>query len=75
MNQEFTIGAVKLIEDENGFHVAVEIKSGYDVIASFKYPMDALKYYTEYVTILAELATSVSIQTDNIPEDKEEHNG
>ena len=77
MNQTFKIGAISLMEDEQGSHVAVDIEGGIDVLASFKYPFDALKYFTEYVEIMAEVAAqqpTTQIITQ-IPDNKEEHNG
>ena len=56
MNQEFTIGTLKLIENDEGFSVAEKTKDGFEIIASFKFPLDALRYFTEYSMTLAELA-------------------
>lgn len=57
MNQEFTVGILKLIEDEDSFGIAQKKENGeFEVVASFKFPLDALKYFTEYALILAELA-------------------
>lgn len=56
MNQKFTIGTLQLIEDDDGFGVAEKAKDGYEVIANFKFPLDALRYFHEYSITLAELA-------------------
>lgn len=48
MNQQFTIGNLKLIEDAEGFGIAQRNKDGFEVIATFKYALDALRYFTEY---------------------------
>lgn len=55
MNQSFTIGNLKLIEDEEGYGVAEKSEDGFVVVASFKYPLDALKYFTEYALVSAEM--------------------
>lgn len=49
MNQEFTVGQLKIIEDEQGFGVALQRPEGWIVIATFKYGLDAVRYFTEYI--------------------------
>lgn len=50
MNQEFTIGPFKLIEDDEGFGVAQIGPDGIgQVIASFMYGPDCLAYFTSCV--------------------------
>lgn len=54
MNQEFTIGNLKLIQDEEGYGIAEQTSEAeFEVIASFKHPLDALRYFTEYSLTLA----------------------
>ena len=52
MNQEFVINQTKLIEDDQGYGVAIQNDEGWEVIASFKYPMDAVRYFSELVITL-----------------------
>lgn len=57
MEQNFTIDNLKLIQDEEGYGVAQANKAGeWEVVATFKYPLDALEYFTKYSFTLAELA-------------------
>jgi hypothetical protein len=56
MNQTFTMGSLQLIQDKDGYGVAEKTEKGYEVVATFKYPLDALKYFTEYSLIMAEIA-------------------
>lgn len=67
MNQNFTIGDIRLIEDEEGFGVAENTTEGFVVIASFKYPLDALKYFTEY-SIYHEELEAIKTRTENTNE-------
>ena len=65
MNQTFTIGPLKLIEDKDGFGVAqLTQDEEYEVIATFKYPLDALKWFTEYSMTLAEMTVEPKEKTD-----------
>ena len=64
MNQKFTIGTLQLIEDEDGFGVAQKTEKGFEVIASFKFPLDALRYFTEYSMTLAELTIQKKENTE-----------
>jgi len=62
MGQSFTIGQVQLIEDDEGYGVAQRNKDGdFEVIASFKFPLDALTYFTEFSLELAQLTGSDKI--------------
>jgi hypothetical protein len=46
MNQEFKIGNLKLIQDEDGYAVMRMIGEGmWEPIATFKYPEDAVAYF------------------------------
>jgi hypothetical protein len=79
MSQEFVIGRLKLIEAEDGsYAVAQQAEEGSEIIASFKFPLDALEYFTKYSIVLAELEAheqKQTIITNVIPDDKEEQNG
>ena len=76
MSQEFVIGRLKLIEAEDGsYAVAQQAEEGSEIIASFKFPLDALEYFTKYSIVLAELEAQTQTIITNIPADKEEHNG
>jgi len=56
MSQQFTIGVLTLIEAEDGsYGISQETKEGTEIIASFKFPLDALEYFTKYSIVLAEL--------------------
>lgn len=55
MNQEFTIGQLKLIEDEQGYGIAVLKEEEWEVIATFKYAIDAVRYFSEYVITLGSM--------------------
>ena len=59
MNQEFIIGPFKIIQDEEGFGVAELVQTkvegckepvkGWEIVATFKFGMDALLYYTSRI--------------------------
>lgn len=64
MKQTFTIGKLSLIQDDLGYSVVEENKKDEaEIIASFKYPLDALKYFTEY-TIYCEELKAIKIRTE-----------
>ena len=47
MNQEFIIGNLKLVQDEDGYGVCRKIEEGmWEPIATFKYPEDAVTYFS-----------------------------
>lgn len=52
MNQEFVVGIVKLIQDEQGYGIAVKKEEEWDCIATFKYSMDAVSYFNNLVVTL-----------------------
>jgi len=53
MDQEFQIGNLKLIQDEQGYGVSQKVSKGtWQVIATFLYPLDALRYFTEFCMTL-----------------------
>lgn len=56
MNQEFVIGQLKIIEDEQGYGVVIgkDNNTNWEVIATFKYPTDAMRYFTEILVSLDE---------------------
>ena len=57
MNQEFLIGKIKIIQDEQGYGIAIDVSKDeaiaeWEVIATFKYPADAIRYFTELIMTL-----------------------
>lgn len=53
MDQEFTIEPLKLMQDKDGFGIAQMVKNDeWEVIANFKYPADAIRYFSEYIFAL-----------------------
>lgn len=50
MNQEFRVGNLKLIEDEDGYAVMRQVEDGiFEPIATFKYPEDAIHYFNNII--------------------------
>ena len=46
MNQEFQIGNLKLIQDDDGYAITRQVGEGmFEAIATFKYPEDAVAYF------------------------------
>ena len=53
MDQEFVIEPFKLIQDEISYGVSRHLKSGeWEVVATFKFPICAVKYFTECVLMM-----------------------
>ena len=76
MKQSFTVGKLTLLQDDLGYSIAQDTKDGEaEVVASFKHVLDALDYFTKYCFTMAELEVQETININNIPDDKEEHNG
>ena len=50
MNQEFQIGNLKLIQDEDGYAIMRVVEPGvFEAIATFKYPEDAITYFANTI--------------------------
>jgi len=50
MNQEFQIGNLKLIQDEDGYAIMRVVEPGvFEAIATFKYPEDAITYFANAI--------------------------
>ena len=78
MNQEFIIGPFKIIQDDEGFGVAEAVQTkmdgcdepveGWEVVATFKFGMDALLYYTsrinEYMTMTSRMVGEPTTKKD-----------
>jgi len=70
MNQEFKIGHLKIIQDEDGYGVMREIQEKtWEAIATFKYPEDAVRYFAsiimEAVVHLQEAVNINEIENNN----------
>ena len=52
MVQEFIVGSIKIMDVEGEYEVSVqqEENGGWEVIASFKYAMDAVNYFNNIIT-------------------------
>lgn len=65
MNQEFLIGNLKLIQDNDGYGIMRLVGPGvFEAIATFKYPEDAITYFAN--TIMQAIAYQQNQQTTTI---------
>jgi hypothetical protein len=71
MDQEFTIEPLKLIQDQDGYGIAqLNKQNTWEVIANFKYPLDAVKYFAEYMMALNQQITfEQQLNNDGIIDD------
>ena len=50
MNQEFKIGNLKLVQDNEGYGIMRLVEPGiFEAIATFKYPEDAITYFANII--------------------------
>lgn len=56
MNQEFIVGPFKITEEEGkGISVSTATENdGWEAVATFKYPVDAVKYFNELTAQLVD---------------------
>jgi hypothetical protein len=73
MNQEFKIGNLKLVQDDDGYAIMRQIEEGiWEAIATFKYPEDAITYFAN--TIMQALAYQQTMGERNARQEKNSQN-
>ena len=75
MNQEFIIGNLKLVQDEDGYGVCRQIEEGmWQPIATFMYPEDAIGYFSGIImnAVAVQQANQQDIQITNLAKEKDE---
>ena len=73
MNQEFIIGNLKLVQDDECYGISRKIAEGtWEAIATFKYPEDAIAYFNGIVmnVVAYQQNKQVEERLDKIPEEE-----
>ena len=66
MMQEFIVGSIKILEDEQGYGVSILVGEEWDCIATFEYAMDAVNYFNNLITSIGMEQNERTTKSTNI---------